>query len=191
MSRTVKINKEMIISSSYEFARKNGIEEFNARNIAKYIKCSTQPIYSCFTSIDELKQVVKAKALDKYHEYILEGLKDKKPFKGSGLAYIKFAREESNLFKLIFMDKINNKYDDVEIDDKPHVDNQSELIAKTMGISIEDASYIQLQSRIFVHGIASMIVSKTVEFDDEIISRLLNDYYFGIFEGIKRKKENL
>ena len=89
------------------------------------------------------------------------------------------------------MDKINNKYDDVEIDDKPHVDNQSELIAKTMGISIEDASYIQLQSRIFVHGIASMIVSKTVEFDDEIISRLLSDYYFGIFEGIKRKKENL
>lgn len=45
MLRSTIIAQEVIIEAAFELVRKEGFEVLSARNIAKQIGCSTQPIY--------------------------------------------------------------------------------------------------------------------------------------------------
>jgi len=63
MLRSTIIAQEVIIEAAFELVRKEGFEVLSARNIAKQIGCSTQPIYWCYKSMDEIKAEVCRKAL--------------------------------------------------------------------------------------------------------------------------------
>ena len=52
MPPKVKITKEDIIKTSLELIKKYGVESVNARAIAKELNCSTQPIFSNFSSMN-------------------------------------------------------------------------------------------------------------------------------------------
>ena len=45
MPKSTVIAQEVIIEAAFELVRKEGFEVLSARNIAKQIGCSTQPIY--------------------------------------------------------------------------------------------------------------------------------------------------
>lgn len=51
-----KINEQMILEAGYELARRNGIEHVNARNISVLLSCSTQPVFSCFPTMMDLRK---------------------------------------------------------------------------------------------------------------------------------------
>ena len=51
----VRIKKEDIIKGTIMFIKTNGIEELSARNLAKSINCSTQPLFKQFENMDDLK----------------------------------------------------------------------------------------------------------------------------------------
>lgn len=50
------ITNEMIIKKSLELLNEKGINAINAREIAKSLGCSTQPIYLSFKNMEELKE---------------------------------------------------------------------------------------------------------------------------------------
>ena len=47
-----KITKDMIMDSSLEIIKKEGIENLNVRNIATKLNCSTQPIMYHYKNMD-------------------------------------------------------------------------------------------------------------------------------------------
>ena len=55
MARKKTITKLQILNAAYEVVRTEGFGGFTARNIAKKMKCSTQPIYLEFKNMDDLK----------------------------------------------------------------------------------------------------------------------------------------
>ena len=63
MPKSTTITKEIIIKTAFEIARKEGFAVLSARNIAKQIGCSTQPIYWSYKNMDDLKAEVCQKAL--------------------------------------------------------------------------------------------------------------------------------
>lgn len=180
MPPKVKVTKEQILDASFRLVRKEGKNNLHARRIAKELNISTQPIFSSFSSMKDIIEEVKKRALEVYHQYIQEGLKMDKPFKGTGIQYIAFAKNEPQLFRLLFMDQLNQNYQDIHIDNKEKEEMQTYLIAETIGCSYEKAKMIQLESWIFVHGIACMMVTNTIYFDDTMISTLLTDFYRGL-----------
>lgn len=180
MPPRTKITKEQIIDATFKLVREKGSEYLHARKIAKELSISTQPIFKYFSKMADLIIVVKERALSVYYEYINQGMLMEKPFKGTGLKYIEFAKNEPNLFKFLFMDEGMHDYKKVGIVKDEASNQQVELIAKSIGCSVEDARLIELESWIFVHGIASMIVTNTIVFDDEIISKVLSDFYLGV-----------
>lgn len=180
MPPKIKVTKEQIIDASFNIVRREGKNKLHARTIAKELDISTQPIFSSFTCMNDLMKEVKQKALEVYHNYIKQGMKMEKPFKGTGIKYIEFAKNEPNLFRLLFMDQIEQSYQNISIDTKEGEQMQTELIAKTIGCSFDEAKVIQLESWIFVHGIACMMVTNTICFDEQIISYLLTDFYKGL-----------
>ena len=98
-----KFNRDDIINRGYNIAKEEGLESINARRVAKELNSSVQPIFHNFTNMEELKNEVVDKIYTTYQEYMLKGSKEEKPYKGMGLAYIKFAKDYSNFFRILFM----------------------------------------------------------------------------------------
>lgn len=70
MPPKTKVSKEEILSAAVELVRQNGENALNARNIARNLGCSTQPIFSNFIGMDELRAAVKERANILYQNYL-------------------------------------------------------------------------------------------------------------------------
>ena len=110
MPPKVKVTRENIIDTAVELVRAGGIQTVNARDVAGVLQCSTQPIFSNFATMDELRQAVIEKAEDLFCVFMQqEAAKGIYPsYKASGMAYIRFAKEEKELFKLLYMRERND-----------------------------------------------------------------------------------
>ena len=68
MARKKEIDKQRILDAAYKLAVRGGIESLTARNIAKAVNCSTQPIYLEFENMQDLRNQVLAKISDERSE---------------------------------------------------------------------------------------------------------------------------
>ena len=66
MPPRVKVTKEMVADASFEVIRAKGHENLNARTIAEYLGCSTQPVLYSFKTVDEIREAAYRIA-DAYH----------------------------------------------------------------------------------------------------------------------------
>ena len=185
MPPKVKITKEDIVVTAVDIVRRNGAAALNARNIAAELHCSTQPLFTNFSTMEELKLAVVAAADQCYQEYTEREMMDRKypPYKASGMAYIRFAREERELFKLLFM---RDRTEEPVVQDTEVTDRVIDILQKNTGLSREEASLFHLEMWAYVHGIAAMIATGFLELDEELISRMLTDSY----QGLKKQYES-
>lgn len=65
-----RITREMILKSAFAMFCSQGMEVVNARSVAKALGCSTQPIFSYFTGMQELKDALDQKAQELYAEKV-------------------------------------------------------------------------------------------------------------------------
>ena len=63
MPKPTTITQEIIIETAFEMVRKEGFGVLSARNIAKQIGCSTQPIYWSHKNMGDLKAEICKKSL--------------------------------------------------------------------------------------------------------------------------------
>ena len=108
-----------------------------------------------------------------------KGMTDGKypPYKASGIAYIQFAKEEKELFKLLFMrDRTGEKIEENREEMRPMLN----LIMKNLGIDEDKAYFFHLELWLYVHGIATMIATNYLEWDIEFIDKALTDAYQGL-----------
>ena len=174
----------MIVNAAFEIIRKNGTDALNARSVAAELGCSTQPVFSNFASMDDLKNELFLIAGEKYNSYIKAGMTSNKypPYKASGMAYIRFAREERELFRMLFM---RDRTGEDKTHDFDEIENLIEIIGNNLSISKLDAKRLHLEMWIFVHGIATMLVTGTADYTEEEISCMLTDAYKGLSSQVK------
>ena len=106
-----KFTKEEIIEAALEMVKADGIEAVTARALGAKLGTSSKPVFGLFQNMDELLQQVIRAARDEYNKYIKIGLAQESAFKGVGLQYILFAKNEPKLFQLLFMTQQNEKMD--------------------------------------------------------------------------------
>jgi len=189
MPPKARITKADIVEAALELVRQNGEQAINARSIASALNCSTQPVFSNFTSMEELRAAVKDAANALYQSYLDTDMASGEypPYKASGRAYIRFAQEERELFKLLFMcDRSNKKIDE----DRETIRPLMELIQENLGFSEDEAFMFHMEMWIYVHGIATMIATSYLNWDDEYISRLLSDAYMGMKKHYLEEKRD-
>ena len=100
-----KYTKQEIISVAFDYVRKNGYDTLTARDLAKMLNTSTRPIFTAFENMEELKKEIIYKAATLFKKDKKDEIEKKEypEYKATGMAYIRFAKEEKNLFKLLFM----------------------------------------------------------------------------------------
>ena len=180
MPPKVRFTREQIITAALNVTRKNGIVGLTARGLAAELGSSAKPIFGLFQNMEEVQKEVIAAANTLYQSYISRGMTEGKypPYKASGIAYIQFAKEEKELFKLLFMrDRTGEKIEENREEIRPMLN----IIMKNLGISEDEARVFHLELWLYVHGIATMIATNYLDWDIEFISNALTD----AFEGLK------
>ena len=110
MPPKVRITKKMVADASFEIIRGSGYENLNARAIAEYLGCSTQPVLYGFRTVDEIRDAAYEIADEFHTSFILPKETDENPMLALGLNYVRFGHEERNLFRFLFQtDKFGGK----------------------------------------------------------------------------------
>ena len=98
------ITIEMVFDAAFLLVRKKGISALSARNIAKSLNCSTQPVYSCFKNMNDLeKEVIQKAARFVQDKYLVSKTKQDNNFRSIGLGYIAMAKKDKHLFDLLYL----------------------------------------------------------------------------------------
>ena len=179
MPPKIRVTKDDIISAAVEIVRGKGAQAINARAVAAELNCSTQPVYSNFATIDELRLAVVDKAEELSREYMRREAADGKypAYKAGGMAYIRFAKEEKELFKLLYMRDRSGEFIPESTDLS---DEMESIVHKQTGLSGLDVKLFHLEMWAFVHGIAVMFATGYVELDPELVGKMLTDSYQGL-----------
>lgn len=186
MPPKIKITKEDIINTAINIVRKEGVNALNARNIAGALNSSTQPVFSNFATMDELRLAVVEAADILCQEYMQREMENGEypAYKASGMAYIRFAKEEKELFKLLYMRDRTMERIPKETELNTQMESMVQSNTKLNGM---DAKLFHLEMWAYVHGIATMIATGFLELDWDLISRMLTDSYQGLRKQFEPK----
>jgi len=185
MPPKAKITEKEIINAAVQLVREQGAGSLNARALANCLGCSTQPIFSNFASMEEVLAAVIGSANELYNAYLTEEISGDKypPYKASGMGYIRFAREEKELFKLLFMRDRSYEPATMELKRDPVI----EITQRATGYSYEKAERFHLEMWATVHGIGTMQATSFLKLDEALISDMITDVYQGLLARYKEE----
>lgn len=179
MPPKITTSREMIIEAGYSIADEEGIGQVNCRAIAKKLGCSTQPVFSRFPNMDELKEEIFNYACDKLEKSIaerLEGSKEHILLEISVSTLADLARDHSNLYKLIYLSDFRSEKTFLEEREKYQT---NKLIIKELttgyGIDAQKVEEIFERIRLLAHGICTVIATTTMNYSNEQVIKIIND----------------
>ena len=187
MPPKVKIQKSDIIQTALALVREQGADAINSRAIAAALGCSTQPVFSNFATMQELQEAILAAAYEIFLDFLKEEAESQKypQYKAFGMAYIRFAQEETALFRLLFM----RDRQGADLTPTPDFAASTQIIMEANGICREKAELLHLEMWACVHGIATMLATSFLRLDWDLISNMLTDMYQGLC--IKHTREEV
>lgn len=185
MPRSFMFTKEEILNAALDLTRAGGVGAVTARALGAKLGTSSQPIFGHFKSMAEVKDEVIRAANALYQGYLKNDMSEGKypPYKASGMAYIRFAKEERELFKLLYMR--DRRLEEKKID--PSAEKLVDLIVRQVHITRARAWMFYLEMWAYVHGIATMAATGFYDWSEELASESLTDMYLGLKYKYERK----
>lgn len=182
-----KFKREEIVEAAVNLTRRGGVDAVTARGIAKELGVSTQPIFTCFKNMEEAKEEVRIYAEKLCHNYLKKGVEALIPFFGFGMAYIRFAKEEPELYKMLFInpDKEGESMLDTLSGIRLIVINS---IEKTYRFNEKESKRLFRDLWLATHSIATLCVGGICPFSDEEIAKILTGFSVSICKSIKEIK---
>lgn len=188
MAAPVKISEDAILDAALELVRAGGPEALNARALARALGCSTQPIFRVFSSMEALRRAVLERAHALYRRRVEEASgpgSPYPPYKARGMAYIAFAGDEPQLFRLLFMRGRAGETDSPENGDWP---KDTALAGAGTGLAGPEAELFHLEMWAAVHGIAVMRATGYLDLEEAVVSRMLSDVFWGTKQRWEEQK---
>lgn len=179
MPPKIRITKDEILNAAVAIVRESGAQSVNARTLSSVLHCSTQPIFSNFASMDELRLAVVERADMLCQDYMRREMESGEfpAYKANGMAYIRFAKEEKELFKLLYMRDRSAESVAKESD----INDAMELMVQhNTGLDAAKAKLFHLEMWAYVHGIATMFATGFFDLDWDLVSKMLTDSYQGL-----------
>ena len=180
-----KFPKGRMIEAALQVVREKGIDGLTAKTMADELGTSTQPVFTAFGSMDTVKQEVYAAAVRVYDSYADAGLKEKIPFFGVGRQYIRFAWEEPELYRFLFLTRTQ----DQEYSVMKAMRHLQELVRPTLvniyHITAEEADIYFRDLWFVVHSLSTLIVTGDCPYSDQEIGQILTSFSVSICKSIK------
>ncbi len=179
MPPKTRITKDMIVQAAIEVARQSGYENINARTVSEQLHCSTQPVMYHFSTIDGMKRAVYARADQLHSAYIMTIPPDQDPVLGIGLNYIRFAVEETQLFRFLFQSGYAEGNSLLEMIDSEALLPVLAAMREAAGLSMDKTRQVFLTVAMFAHGCASIIANNGLEYNEDLAAEHLKRVWTG------------
>lgn len=180
-----KFTRNEMIDAAVRVVREKGIDALTAKALADELGVSTQPIFTCFHTIEEAKSEVRAAAERVYDRYVQEGLRMKIPFLGVGIQYIHFAKEEPQLYRLLFLTA--NEEESSNVINALH--HSQELVRDSLQqiyhIDGHTADRYFRDMWLVVHSLATLAVTGGCPYSEEETENILTGFSISLFKAIK------
>lgn len=183
-----KFNKSEITEAILSVARVKGLDNVTARDAAKALGVSTQPIFTCFANMEEAKREALAAAEKIYFDYAEKGLSEKVPFLGFGKAYIRFAKDEPELYKSLFLSNSSSESGGAVAAMKKSLQKLRPYLMQIYKITEEEADIYFRDLWLVVYSIAALIVNGCCPYSNEEIGRILTEVSVSLCKSIKEIK---
>ena len=103
MPPKAKYTSEEIVEAAVNITREKGINAVTAREVGAVLGVSSRPLFTYFETVDDLKRAVYAYAKSLYLDYVKNGMNMESPVLGVGMQFLRFASEEPQLYRVLFL----------------------------------------------------------------------------------------
>ena len=183
-----KFTKDEMTAAAIRVVRKNGIGALTAKALAKELNISTQPVFTCFGTIGCLKLEVHAEAERIFDSYIEEGLKEKIPFLGYGMKYFQFAKEEPQLYRMLFLEPNENGESSALSGMKHAQEMLRPTLMRIYHINENEADRYFRDVWIASHGLATLLVTGSCPYSNAELQKIMTGFSLSIIKSIKEVK---
>ena len=175
MARTIKYSKEDILKKSVEFIKEEGYSKLTVRELAKYIGCSTQPIFKNYDNFDMYKKDLKDYLLKDYLAFVYKYVDIEDYLYTISYAYALYAKKEPNMFFSLFMADLAGSRTVEEVLNTDRNFETIKAMVKQYNISLEDAKKVYREVRFYTHGIATQLCVNSIKLTDKEIKDLIRN----------------
>lgn len=175
MPPKAKFTKEEITKAALGVVSEKGVQALTAKELGAALGTSTTPIFTVFNSMQEVQDEVRLAAMERFEEYAHKSAYIKPVFKQVGMQMIMFAKEEPNLYQLIFMSYISKAqtFDDIYAHLGSVADECLDVLQKEYELSKDNAKMLFEHVWIHTFGIGAMCATGVCDFSDEQIAKML------------------
>lgn len=187
-----RFTREEILAAALRIVSEHGMQGLTAKALGNALHASATPIFTVFHSMQEVAAGVKTAAMERFASYAHKTGADMPAFKQVGMQMILFAKEEPNLYQLVFMSQNSNVRTFADIYD--HLggvaDECLNTIQRDYCLSADDAKALFEHSWIHTYGIGTLCATGMCDFTQEQISKMLTQDFTAMMLLQKGKKPN-
>ena len=180
-----KFTREEMVAAAVQVVRKNGAASLTAKSLAGELGTSTQPVFTCFGTMDTAKAEVYAAAGRLFDDYLAESMKEEVSFFGFGMQYIRFVQEEPELYRLLFLMRPNDLGSGAFATMRHMQEIVRPSLVETYHISEQEADRYFRDLWLVVHSLSTLIVTGECPYSDREIGQILTGFSVSIFKAIK------
>jgi AcrR family transcriptional regulator len=173
MARTIKFSKEDIMKKSVDYIKENGYTKLTVRELAKYIGCSTQPLFKNYDNFELYKEDLKIYLRKDYENFIFKYINEDDYLYTISYAYALYAKKEPNIFSSLFMTELAGSRTVEEVLSTERNIKTINAMKRQYDISLEKAKKIYRDVRFYTHGIATQLAVKSIKLSDKELSDLI------------------
>ena len=178
-----KFTREEMVAAALRVVRARGLDALTAKTIADELGTSTRPIFTGFGSMDDVRQEVYAAAVEVYDSYTRQGLQEEIPFLGIGKQYIRFAREEPELYRLLFLTR--EKEYSAAASMRHLQEHVRPALMDIYHITGEEADVYFRDLWLVVHSLSTLIVTGDCTYSNQEIGQILTGFSISIYKAIR------
>ena len=185
MPPRAKFSREEIVEAALQLTRESGPGAVTARDIAARLNVSTRPIFTYFKTMDELKGAARAAAESLYRERIERGLRAKIPFLGVEMEYLRFACDEPQLYRLLFLTRPEDGNAGAMAAMRRTQAQVCESLMKTYQIQAGEADWYFRNMWLAAHSLATLAVTVGPVCDMDEMRTILTEFSLSLLKAIK------
>ena len=187
-----KFTKEEIVAAALNIAAERGLKDLTSRALGAELGSSARPIFTVFSSMEEVFAEVRIAALAKFEVYARRAAEYSPVYKQLGVEMIRFAVEQPKLYRLLFMTEKPEAetFDDVFV----HLGDIAvlcvDVIQKDYELGYDDAKLLFKHNWIFTYSVGSLIATGMCRFSDKEIQDMLSREFVAMLSLIKSGRAN-
>lgn len=177
-----KFTRAEFVAAALEVVRRQGAGALTAKAVAERLNISTRPVFTCFGTMDTLREEVRSAAQRLFDSYVTEGLQQEIPFLGYGQQYARFAREEPKLYRLLLLTP--GSYSATQA-----MQHFQALVRPSLmeiyRINAAEADYYFRDMWLVSHSIATLIVTGGLDVSERELAQITIGFSLSICKSIK------